>query len=633
MGLIMHGSALDPDDARLYIDHVYEHGITQFLHIWNRMKTRHSDEFLWGDEIEYMILSYDDTERRANLSLRQIEVLEALPKVFEDIRTRSPDKAALLPSFHEEFGRYMIEGIPAFPLTDSVSDLLSVESKMRYRRDVVQRVLKPNERLFTLTAFPRLGAPGVFTDPHYEPTGDYSYFLPVEILGPKIQYLAMNDLLVRRRPGKVVINVPIFFDTNTPRPFVDPTIPQGVRESLKNVLKDDHILLDAHAFGGGCCCLQVTSQASDASQGRRLYDAFAPIAPIMLALTAASPVWKGYLTDVDSRWGILTDCSDERTEEERGLKPLSKSKYRIPKSRWAGISSYISDTPDNKREYSDTTMPYNEQVYNRLLSNGVDELLAVHIARMYIREPITIMTDMLHQDDENSAAHFESIHATNWQSVRFKIPPPGSSIGWRVEFRSMEVQLTDFENAAFSVFMILLSRAITALDTNFYIPISKVDLNMVRAQRRSAVTEEKFWFRKSVLSTNAPSSSQDRAPEQEHEEMSVDEIINGKGKTFPGLLGLVYVYLGTLDIEPVEMDKLKVYLDLVKGRANGSLMTVATWMRNFIRSHPAYAHDSVVNEEINYDLIKALDQIERGILRAEDLLPAGYPAATADCRS
>lgn len=38
----------------------------------------------------------------------------------------------------------------------------------------------------------------------------------------------------------------------------------------------------------------------------------------------------------------------------------------------------------------------------------------------------------------------------------------------------MEVQLTDFENAAFAVFVVLLSRAILAFNLNFYIPISKV---------------------------------------------------------------------------------------------------------------------------------------------------------------
>jgi len=38
----------------------------------------------------------------------------------------------------------------------------------------------------------------------------------------------------------------------------------------------------------------------------------------------------------------------------------------------------------------------------------------------------------------------------------------------------MEVQVTDFENAAFAVFVVLLSRAILTFNINFYVPISKV---------------------------------------------------------------------------------------------------------------------------------------------------------------
>ena len=58
--------------------------------------------------------------------------------------------------------------------------------------------------------------------------------------------------------------------------------------------------------------------------------------------------------------------------------------------------------------------------------------------------------------------------------MRFKPPPPGGNIGWRVEFRSMEIQMTDFENAAFAIFIVLLTRVILSYDLNLYIPISKV---------------------------------------------------------------------------------------------------------------------------------------------------------------
>ena len=38
-----------------------------------------------------------------------------------------------------------------------------------------------------------------------------------------------------RRGSKVAINLPIFFDEKTPRPFVDPTIPWD-----RNIYPEDH---------------------------------------------------------------------------------------------------------------------------------------------------------------------------------------------------------------------------------------------------------------------------------------------------------------------------------------------------------------------------------------------------------
>jgi glutamate--cysteine ligase catalytic subunit len=39
----------------------------------------------------------------------------------------------------------------------------------------------------------------------------------------------------------------------------------------------------------------------------------------------------------------------------------------------------------------------------------------------------------------------------------------------------MEVQLTDFENAAFTVFVVLVTRVVLAFDLALYIPLSKVN--------------------------------------------------------------------------------------------------------------------------------------------------------------
>ncbi|CCO31355.1 glutamate--cysteine ligase catalytic subunit [Rhizoctonia solani AG-1 IB] len=111
--------------------------------------------------------------------------------------------------------------------------------------------------------------------------------------------------------------------------------------------------------------------------------------------------------------------------------------------------------------------------------------------------------------------------------------------------------------------------------------------------------------------------------------MTMNEIINGKG-SFPGLLGVVNAYLDSLNVEFTAKLKMKKYLDLIKQRADGSLQTPATWIRNFIRSHPAYKFDSVVSQEINYDLIKAMDDIERGVRAEPDLLPSYYAGSKLD---
>lgn len=107
--------------------------------------------------------------------------------------------------------------------------------------------------------------------------------------------------------------------------------------------------------------------------------------------------------------------------------------------------------------------------------------------------------------------------------MRFKPPPPNSSIGWRVEFRPCEVQITDFENAAIVCFTVLLTRVILSYKLNLLIPISKVDQNMIRAQKRDAVKVEKFWFRRDITSDVKSDDAQ-----SEYTEFTINEIINGK---------------------------------------------------------------------------------------------------------
>ena len=48
-------------------------------------------------------------------------------------------------------------------------------------------------------------------------------------------------------------------------------------------------------------------------------------------------------------------------------------------------------------------------------------------------------------------------------------------------------------------FVVLLTRSILSYKWNLLMPISKVDENMKRAQKRDAVRTQKFWWRKDIF--------------------------------------------------------------------------------------------------------------------------------------
>ena len=55
-------------------------------------------------------------------------------------------------------------------------------------------------------------------------------------------------------------------------------------------------------------------------------------------------------------------------------------------------------------------------------------------------------------------------------------------------------------------------------------------------------------------------------------------------------------------------------------RSKGEILTPATWMRQFVQNHPAYAQDSVVSPEIAHDLLQACRGVGEGTLHVPELL-------------
>jgi glutamate--cysteine ligase catalytic subunit len=227
----------------------------------------------------------------------------------------------------------------------------------------------------------------------------------------------------------------------------------------------------------------------------------------------------------------------------------------------------------------------------------------------------------------------------------------------------MEVQLTDFENAAFTVFIVLLTRVVLAFDLALYIPLSRVDENMRRAQEVDGVVRNLFFFRKNLAPIDKPSgdplpsplASPDSEPslkksrsahflngngngsgdsgaggaqcglgvdedEDAFEEMTMNEIMNGKGTHYPGLLPLVYAYLDYINCDPETYSRCDQYLQFISQRARGEIKTTARWVRDFVLAHPSYRQDSVVPPDTAHDLLQVCKAVGEGTLRAPELL-------------
>jgi glutamate--cysteine ligase catalytic subunit len=61
--------------------------------------------------------------------------------------------------------------------------------------------------------------------------------------------------------------------------------------------------------------------------------------PILAALSASGPIYKGKLSDNDLRWTVISQSVDCRTEEERN----PESPLYIHKSRYSTMNHYISN--------------------------------------------------------------------------------------------------------------------------------------------------------------------------------------------------------------------------------------------------------------------------------------------------
>ena len=625
-----------------------------------------------------------------------------------------------------EYGAWMVEAVPAAPYDGYAADLLLTEKSMKLRRQRLHMALREGEVAPSMSNFPMLGVTGY---PHSKRIGTQrdpitnSAYVSDRVINPHPRFGALTRNIRLRRGSNVCVIAQRetlasannnateneVTHTKNENEFVPP--PQRPSSSAENAQcppysRDTEVHMDAMAFGMGCCCLQVTMQSRNERESRFMHDQLAPLTPLFLALTAATPIFKGCLVDTDTRWEYIGMSVDCRTDAERSV-PNANTTYDaclaaggvkpIANSRYSGISRYIAvpETPDVLQaleKLNDLNDVLDEDVLTLLQGRGIDTILAKHLAHLFARDPLVIFDDAIELDNTRVLDHFDNVQSTNWRTLRWKSPAvavgleaqrrqsmidekrrfnsqqdnmttsASSSVetshsvftsaaaasddasqanaisedetwfqrdlgnygaGWRVEFRPMELSLTDFENAAHSITVVLLTRAILALGYNFYMPMSVVEENMRRSKAKDAILTQKFFIRKFALQPDQGLERNIIVPDNlDLLELTIDEIFNGQKHVhngFPGLYHAMNTYLDFIQCEEHVLTRLRGYLDLLSKRASGELPTTARWIRNYVTSHPAYTGDGTINSVINDDLVKVCDDIGMGVIQKPDL--------------
>ena len=613
------GNPLRWDASVPHLDYIRNAGVRQFIMQYHRQRGKTSPTFQWGDELEYGILKKDKEIGHYDLSLRAEAVNEDLNSL-EKKEWKHIDTGF---DWQPEYGSWMVEIVPARPFGGYLTDLLNLEENHRLRRQRLHFALSDDEIAPSLSNFPMLGVSG--------------YKHSSNVRGPIASSRLVDDQIINPHPrmGALTANIRFRRERNV-------EVQMPIAEEHGGGVVD----MDAMAFGMGCTCLQVTMQCRDEWESRYQHDQWAILSPLFLALSASTPFFHGKVVDTDSRWDAISQAVDCRTVQEKdgpvdamdaemhrreGL--YGKGVTKLNKSRYSSVSMFIGKDADSVGDEGDCLSALNDldanmncKAYEDLIEAGVDDALAAHIAHLFVRDPLVIFDDAIENvDDETETDHFDNIQSTNWRSVRWKLPAKeytgdNHAPGWRLEMRTLEMQLTDFENAAYILCVILLSRAIQAKHLNFYMPVSYVDENFRKAVIARACVEQKFYMRREAL-TSESMKIPDIRGDITIDEMTLDEIFNGsQDRGFKGILPVIREYLRDLACDDVTMAKIEPYLTLLARRARGELPTTAQFLRQKLEEHPEYKGDGNLSCAIADDLISLSEDIGMGRVGCEELV-------------
>lgn len=352
MGLLsILGETYSYQESKEFFQEIKQKGLIQFLKLCEKFSNErlHNPPVLWGDEIEFHILNMNYITKEVKLQCD----IDYIYKKFEEINAKTLQEFQIQP----EYGSWMLETVPMFPFT-YCCDLNPVIKNMATRRKVIQALLENDDIVCSFPVFPLLGTPdshlkkkeiingeeskaddilmeniykhddkkknGLTENHHFEHKNliTHSQFINDEIINQHPRFPTLTKNVRERRGEKVNIKIPLFIDDNTHLKVTEEEPYPGF------------IYMDAMAFGMGNCCLQVTFSTKDMDNARLFYDQLAVLTPLIvinkkfkqlavflikLPLTAGSPIFKGKLADIDSRWQSIVQSVDDRTFNERNV--------------------------------------------------------------------------------------------------------------------------------------------------------------------------------------------------------------------------------------------------------------------------------------------------------------------------
>ena len=636
MGFLkIFGRALEYEESKPY------HEIIKKSFIKYTIETIKNEKYcrkpLFGTEFEFHKIKVDDVNKKV---LLDITAQNDINKFGTDLQLKDT-------IISHEYGGWMIEALPNKPL--DIHDI----SHMGESINKVYRELENtfgNEGILSFASFPIMSCFDYFSEDDYykglyeeeeekkknsknEENKNIENNNKIDIKeNPYSESQFLNDMIINRHPRfscltrnirlrrgkKVEIKIPIYKDEKT-------EIKKTKEEPFPN-----YIYIDGMGFGMGNSCLQITLGACCLKSAAHLYDQLIPFTSIFLSLSSCSPFYKGKISDYDNRWSVISQSVDDRNDEERNI---NSNKF-IYKSRYSHCYSYISDTKfshDFNNDYK--KFPINENYYNEFINGGLNKKLAIHFSNLLVRDPLVIFSEKINLTDDNDNTHFENINSTNWNSLRFKLPRSSDGdTSFKIEVRPCDIQITPFENTSMVAFILAIYCIIFNLDCNFIIPISKTDINFERAFQRDSINNQKFYWRINSLNQNKGvefdcskikfmnEEERDKITYEEDEknikELTINEIINGcPTYNYPGLIK----YAKEVSFKFFNSNILDEYLNFISRKAKGELWTDAKYVRNFVLNHPKYNKDSILTEEINYDLIKHILKIQRGDIKPKEL--------------